>query len=86
MSSGYDSFFTFITVDIIHARDTNITHVSVCIYLSIFINVGDNPTRKAVFDILVAGCIPVFLSKESFDLQYFIHLSHLQKKMIRYIK
>jgi hypothetical protein len=43
---------------------------------------GDNPARKATFDIINAGCIPVFLSHDSFDGQYFLHLSKEDKQAV----
>lgn len=43
---------------------------------------GDNPARKATFDIINAGCIPVFLSHESFDEQYYLHLTKVEKQQI----
>ncbi|CAK9864213.1 unnamed protein product [Sphagnum jensenii] len=35
---------------------------------------GDSPTRKGIFDCLVAGCIPVFFSNDSAYAQYLWHL------------
>lgn len=35
---------------------------------------GDNPTRRATFDALITGCIPVFFTAESAYLQYTWHL------------
>ena len=43
---------------------------------------GDNPARKATFDALIAGCIPVFLDPDSFLNQYKLHLSLRQKRLM----
>lgn len=34
---------------------------------------GDSATRRSIFDALLAGCIPVFFNRESFQRQYFWH-------------
>jgi len=41
--------------------------------------VGDNPARKATFDAINGGCIPVFLDPDSFIKQNKLHLTLEQK-------